>query len=323
MKTVGIKDLPVAPHANKGWPWTEDSGNWAETRLEDKKNLPSISIVVCSYNQGQYLEQAIRSVLLQGYPNLECLVVDGASTDNSIEIIKKYEPWLRYWVSEPDRGQSHALNKGFSKATGTIFGWLCSDDYLCKEALGKVANAYFEKNYPVMWVGSARLIDLINNTNERKDPQLEFSPTEGLWGKEFYISQPSTFFSAKTFREVGGLNESLHNALDLDLWIRLSKQGSITRVTGELSELRLYPEIKTFRDKNRRMAENIAVYINNDLPDLAEKSLFRSKVNISPTVEGWDIINQIPLKTLVLYLMFRFPVRFFKELLKMLIRKSR
>jgi glycosyltransferase involved in cell wall biosynthesis len=109
--------------------------------------------VTPSYNQARFLEQTILSVLNQGYPNLEYIIMDGGSTDSSVEIIKNYEKWLTYWVSEPDRGQSHAINKGFSKASGEIYTWLNSDDYLLKDALRNVAVAYYAAPKAGAWVG--------------------------------------------------------------------------------------------------------------------------------------------------------------------------
>src|ERR1700738_1526878 len=109
-----------------GWPWTTETPRLPAVR-PDGSRWPRITIVTPSFNQGQFIEETIRSVLLQGYPNLEYIIIDGGSTDNTVEIIKKYEPWIACWVSEKDRGQSDALNKGFARATGQILAWLCSD----------------------------------------------------------------------------------------------------------------------------------------------------------------------------------------------------
>ena len=104
--------------------------------------LPRISIVTPSYNQGRFIEETIQSVLGQGYPNVEYIIIDGGSTDNTVEIIRKYAKHLTYWVSEPDRGQSHAINKGLARCTGDLFGWINSDDVLMPGALEVVAEAW-------------------------------------------------------------------------------------------------------------------------------------------------------------------------------------
>src|SRR5438309_6203079 len=131
--------LPPPPPNHTGWPWTEGAAPLGEL-MGDGSPWPRITIVTPSYNQGRFLEETIRSVLLQGYPNLEYMVIDAASTDESVEIIRKYERWLAYWVSEKDRGQTHAINKGLAKATGEIFSYLNSDDLLAPGALAAVAE---------------------------------------------------------------------------------------------------------------------------------------------------------------------------------------
>jgi len=133
--------LPVA--GGDTWPMTAPTGAAvAEPPLS--RSWPKISIVTPSFNQGAYLEKTIRSVLLQGYPNLEYIIIDGGSTDQSVETVKKYEPWNFLWVSENDRGQSHAINKGLEKASGELLGWLNSDDYFLPGALFTLAAAYLE-----------------------------------------------------------------------------------------------------------------------------------------------------------------------------------
>src|SRR5262249_26474448 len=135
-----LAELAPPPPAKTGWPWTVETSSLPPLRL-DGTPWPRVSIVTPSYNQGQFIEETIRSVLLQGYPDLEYIVSDGGSSDKSVEIIKKYQSWLAYWVSERDNGQSHAIKKGLARATGDLFNWINSDDVLLPGALAAVGGA--------------------------------------------------------------------------------------------------------------------------------------------------------------------------------------
>src|SRR6185503_20481856 len=130
MQSPSLNDLPAPPPGCTGWPWSEESVRVASP------SFPRITVTTPSFNQRSFLEATIRSVLLQGYPNLEYFVMDGGSTDGSVEIIKKYAPWIDYWVSEPDGGQSAAINRGLQMGTGKFAAWINSDDLLCKNAVG-------------------------------------------------------------------------------------------------------------------------------------------------------------------------------------------
>ena len=137
-----LKQLPNIKGKLKSWPWTIETN---PIIYDSKIDWPKFTIIIPTYNQGQFIEETIRSILLQNYPNLELLIFDGGSTDNTVEIIKKYENWINYWVSESDRGQSHAINKGLEKVTGELINWVNSDDSLTQQSLFEVAN-YFNKN---------------------------------------------------------------------------------------------------------------------------------------------------------------------------------
>ena len=167
-----IEALPPIDVTKQGWPWIEASDSLPD-KMPNGSDWPRISIVTPSYNQGKFLEETIRSVFLQGYPNLEYIIIDGGSTDNSIEIIKKYEPWLTYWVSEKDRGQSHAINKGFEHATGEIYGWLNSDDYFLPRALKAFAQASIKDKNSVAWAGSALEINKIGEKTGEFEPRFD------------------------------------------------------------------------------------------------------------------------------------------------------
>lgn len=214
--------------------------------IENK--LPIISIVTPSYNQGNYLEETIFSVLNQNYPALEYFIFDGGSTDGSVEIIKKYEPWLTYWESKPDRGQSHAINKGFKMATGELVAWLNSDDAYNTGVLFEVADIW-QKDKSVGFIhGISEFIDAYGKPTGKLFGA-EFKMLDALLTYENNIAQQSTFISRAVLEEVGYLNESYHMAMDWDLWFRIACKYKTTFVPKVWSKYRIWPETKTAKLK--------------------------------------------------------------------------
>lgn len=185
-------------------------------------SLPRISIVTPSYNQGKYLEQTIRSVIDQNYPNVEFIVCDGGSKDESVEIIKKYEKHLKFWCSEKDRGQSHAINKGFEKATGDLYAYINSDDYFLPGAFDRVARAYQDGGRFI--VGWSQYLE--PNGDFRPYPVQQHSePCD--WLIKNPIPQQSSFWAADLWNKMGPFREDLHYSFDYEYWLRLKFKGGV------------------------------------------------------------------------------------------------
>jgi GT2 family glycosyltransferase len=219
---------------------------------------PLVSIVTPSYNQAVYLEQTIRSVLEQDYPHVEYFVVDGASTDNSVEIIKKYS-WelggllptdqqqsvgfhkIDWWVSEKDSGQGEAINKGLARTQGEIIAWLNSDDYYLPGTLSKVVKIFEENPEIVMVYGDMLAVDAQRRTmNVLKYEQLTLQDLLCFQ----IIGQPSVFFRREVYEKTGGFDTSLHYLLDHHLWIRIAQQGKILHTPQILSAARYHAAAK-------------------------------------------------------------------------------
>jgi glycosyltransferase involved in cell wall biosynthesis len=206
---------------------------------------PRISVITPSFNQGRFLEQTILSVLDQDYPNLEYIVIDGGSSDDSPEIIQRYQSRLAFWISEADSGQSEAINKGFRRATGDIVTWLNSDDLYLPGALQTAAKYFADPEVSLVHgktiMFGAGLPDEIRGASET-DLQIQYLA-------KIPFPQPSSFFRRQVLLEYGYLDESLHYMMDYDLLLRIALNHEIKRVDDIFSRYRLHPGCKTLTDQ--------------------------------------------------------------------------
>jgi glycosyltransferase involved in cell wall biosynthesis len=234
-----LHSIPAPPPGKSGWPWTVES----DTNIYKAYQVfPRISIVTPSFNQERYLEETIRSILLQNYPNLELIIIDGGSTDSSVEIIKKYEPWISYWVSEKDNGQSHALNKGFDRATGEWVGWQNSDDVYLKDSFGHLLQACKRRPADV-YFGHSLTIDADSQVLHT----LYYAPFSffELKYNGWNITNQSTFFSQSIVKKFK-INETYRYAMDGDFYFRLADSGcTFALINQVLGAFRLHGEAKT------------------------------------------------------------------------------
>ena len=205
---------------------------------------PRISIITPSYNQGPYIEATIRSVLDQGYPDLEHIVVDGGSTDETPAVLARY-PNLKV-ICEPDQGQAEAVNKGLRRATGAIIGWLNSDDTYLPGALAGAAEVIDPARGVFLAMGRCRYLDEMGNDLEREHPSAFVSHRRvvEIW-KGYTIPQPAVFFHRQVYEELGGLDEGLYFALDYDLFLRYTQRYRIMTVDRPWATYRLHATSKT------------------------------------------------------------------------------
>lgn len=253
-----LKDLPPPPSEKSGWPWTEQSNPLPE-KLSDDSAWPRISVVTPSYNQEQFLEEAIRSVLLQNYPNLEYILIDGGSTDGSVEIIQKYESYLNFWVSESDDGQSHAINKGFAQSSGHILCWINSDDMLKPGALELVAKTLKDISMASWLVGSSELINTEGLLIENRTPSENITHEIILSWSENWFPQQSTFWTRAMWNGTGPLNEILHYAMDYALWLNMLECATPIVTKEILSAYRFHIDAKTGANGAKKCNEMIFV----------------------------------------------------------------
>ena len=256
------------PLKNKsGWPWIEGSTQLPNTMV-DGKQWPRISIVTPSFNQHQYIEETIRSVLLQGYPNLEYIIIDGGSTDGSVEIIRKYESWLTYLHIGKDDGQADAISKGFQKATGVILAWINSDDCYRPKAFQRVAR-FFTKHPDIVFAnGDVNITDAASRIQQRLYCIRPCPTVTATLGKHCWPQQ-GCFWRRWAYEKVGGVDPLFQFCMDRDLFIRLASIGPSKRIKGPpLADFRQHPGAKSSKMmnvRNREAAEITAKYSNTIL----------------------------------------------------------
>ena len=210
---------------------------------------PKVSIITPSYNQGRFLEAAIRSVLAQTYPNIEYILVDGGSQDESIEIIHKYEARFAWWASEKDRGHADALNKGFAHAGGEILAWLNSDDVYDPQAVAEAVAALQQHPEVGMVYADASLIDdtgaVVGQFAARQ------TDYRRLLRGSVHIPQATTFFRADLWRQLGPLDLSLFFSFDYDLWVKIARVSRLLYVPRRWAQFRIHEDGKTLLNDDR------------------------------------------------------------------------
>ncbi len=222
-------------------------------------NLPKISIITPSYNQGKYIEDNIQSVLNQNYINFEHIIIDGGSTDSTVEILKKY-PHLK-WVSECDEGQADALNKGLAMSTGEIIGWINSDDYYEIDIFQDVADTF--RDSTVKWVIGLlkKFYEDINLIDPIVCPEITYNK---LIEDPDIVKQQCTFFRKSAIESAGGWNKELYMVMDYDLWIRLSKQSAPLMVQKDWAYFRYYDGQKTSYENMLIQAREIQLILKKE-----------------------------------------------------------
>jgi len=224
--------LPKPGTGKTGWPWTEEV---PPAQYDERAAWPKLTIVTPSFNQGHFLEETIRSVLLQNYPNLEYIVIDGGSTDGSRAILEKYSPWISYWQSKKDKGQSNAINLGFSLASGSYYAWINSDDYYLKNVFHLVINTFLKSQ-------TAFVYGYAFNKKADEFELVTVPPLFDFFIKIPTLSQPACFWNAGIHQPVW---EEMYCALDYELWLRLVKGNKRKRIRQPLAVANVHDDAKT------------------------------------------------------------------------------
>lgn len=227
---------------------------------ETYRGLPSIAIITPSLNQGMFIEETLKSVLSQDYPNIEYRVIDGGSTDDTLAVLKRYGDRIK-WISEPDRGQSAAINKGMSQVADTTYvGWLNADDLLLPNGLASMASFLDQHPACVAVFGKAYIID-------DKGNRIGQYPTKPFNKKEFAvhctISQPASLIRRSAWETVGGLDESIQRCMDYDLWWRLSRIGEIGYLDQFVASSRDHVRSKTRTQRKEVNEEAVSILLRH------------------------------------------------------------
>lgn len=312
--------IPKPVQEKRRWPWEPIN------RIENLSNFdyPKITIITPSLNQGVFIEETIRSIIIQGYPNLEYMIFDGGSKDQSVEIIKKYNHWITYWESEPDRGQAHAINKGLMRCSGDIVGWINSDDMLMPGSLFKIGKNHLLHNDLIL------LGDVINFNQISKSRKIIHQKNVNLYNLIASIytpmiwHQPGVFVPTKFLNSQLMLDENLRFFFDHDWLIRLILKTNVFYMNELVALFRLHPDSKTINEKFNWLAEHeILVKKYWDiLPNLSKEKI-QSQIEIKKASfflgeTKWD--RKLGIQKLIfalkIYPKIAFSLKFFELLIR-------
>lgn len=250
-----LKELPPPPPHRTGWPWTETSPPPPNT-TPDNQPWPRVSIITPSYNQGQFIEETISSVLLQDYPALEYIVVDGGSNDGTVDILRRYERWL-HWLSEPDRGQTDAINKGLRVATGDILAYLNSDDLYLPGGIHAIADYFRSHPTTGLVYGECRVVDEQGRVLGCL-PRRGFSLRRMIERAEF-LPQQATFWRREVMEKVGLFDDRLRYAMDYEYFIRVARAFPVAYLPQPVACFRMHGTSKTVSQSEKHWREALAV----------------------------------------------------------------
>lgn len=251
-------------------------------------HLPKISIITPSYNQGRYLEDTIQSVIGQNYPNLEHILIDGGSNDDSLEVIKKYERHLTYWQSQKDNGQSDAINQGFRRATGDIVAWLNSDDQYLPNTLHTIAREFVRDGALQHKIFFGNCINIYTETSKVKTRNVVERQQNFNIELMDYIAQPSTFWTRQVWQQIGELDETLDFGMDWDWFIRAKRAGIPFEATKRFFSIdRHHSEKKTSIGGMRRVHELAKIYTRYHNDDVKNAYLKYHQNNRYQTFRKW------------------------------------
>lgn len=227
--------------------------------MNNAESLPLVTIVTPSFNQARFLNATMQSVFNQSYPNIEYIVIDGGSSDGSVELIKKHAHRLAYWISEPDKGQTDAINKGFARASGEILAWLNSDDTYEAHAVAQAVQRLVQSPEVGLVYAEANFID----EHGQKIGRFPAAQTDYQHLRRGYvhIPQQAAFWRADLWRQVGPLDDNLYFAMDYDLWLRLAKVSEIRYYPNQVwANFRLHGDSKTIAEDDRCWTEMVQIH---------------------------------------------------------------
>ena len=269
MRVDSYRQLPVSPAGKKGWPWDAAVRRVPE-KMPNRQPWPRITVVTPAYNQAQFLEETMRSVLMQGYPNLEYIVINDGATDNTEEVIRRYESYLDFWTTQKNSGQPTAVNNGMARATGEILGWINSDDLLLPRALERTALARMNPEVKI----TCGFREVIDSDSRITWHWVHPRPNNEDLKRICYVGQETVFWNREVWEKAGPLGAEWRFALDFDLWNKFMTAGYTFHLLPYfLGAFRLHPASKGSTMKTIRDAELRQIYRTYLGRDVGEREL--------------------------------------------------